>query len=189
MNQQFLNLANFLQRLSTTGVTVEQWQDYLVTHYADVELEAARCDAVRVSLLTPIPPDTPPSLIKFADSNVKVQIEQIADRLVWGNSATRSVVRDEWWLDWWDDETTITITWERLRVFDNQLVEVFGMDGATAYLNSYEEAASSLSEDEFTRWDHLDDDDFLEMGIEKSTARMTRPISNSPTDFRVVIIK
>jgi hypothetical protein len=187
MNQQFLNLANFLQRLTTTGVTVEQWQDYLVTHYADVELEAARCDAVRVSLNTPIPPDTPPSFIKFADSNVKVQIKQIADRLVWGNSATRSVVRDEWWLDWWDDETTITIIWERLRVFDNQLVEVFGMDGANMYFNHYEAASLSLAEDEFCRWERLEDDDFLEMGIAQSAVRMTRPISDNPADFRVVI--
>jgi hypothetical protein len=188
MNQQFLNLANFLQRLITTGVTVEQWQKYFVTHYANVELESARCNAARISLNAPTLAMSP-SLIKFTDSNVKAQIQQIADGLVWSNSPARSVVRDEWWLDWWDDETTITIIWERLRVFDNQLVEIFGMDGAKMYFNNYEAASLSLSEDELSRWERLEDDDFLEMGIDQSTVRMTRPISENPADFQVLVSK
>lgn len=49
MNQK-IDLVSFLKGLSQGKADADQWQEYMVTHYFDEELEAIRVECVRLFL-------------------------------------------------------------------------------------------------------------------------------------------
>jgi hypothetical protein len=47
---QRIRFANFLERLATVGVTIDDWQHYMLTHYTDEIMEKARNLIVKLTL-------------------------------------------------------------------------------------------------------------------------------------------
>jgi hypothetical protein len=75
----------------------------------------------------------------------------------------KSVVKVEWWLH---DCDLPTLTWARLRVFDNGSADACWGEGTTRYgFDSPEYARSFLAEDEFIRFCDWDAEDEQVYGV------------------------
>jgi hypothetical protein len=77
-------LANFLTRLVTIGVSAEDWQQYLVTHYPDLIMENARTSVVRLTLSHELDRrelSNSSLQLYITDSELCIQIQAIADTL------------------------------------------------------------------------------------------------------------
>jgi hypothetical protein len=66
-----VQLANFLERLVTSGVSSEDWQQYLVTHYPDFIMENVRIYVVRLTLSHEL------DRKELSNTNLKIQITDL----------------------------------------------------------------------------------------------------------------
>ncbi len=82
----------------------------------------------------------------------------------------KPVVETSWWLDW--SALPGTLVWARLKVLPDGSAEVFDMDGRYHRFATCQDAQFWLDEDEYSRLEHLAEDD--EVG-----ADVTPPVAAS----------
>jgi hypothetical protein len=162
---QRIRLANFFERLATVGVSSEEWQQCLSTHYLDPIMEKARCLVVRSTLHYSFEERLFRLKIKTGDIELCNQIQAIAADLCNPDKGVKVLLKEEWWLDWYIDQQFLDVTWARIQVFSDLSAEVFDMDGRTMYFEDEASAANELSEDEYARFDNLDEEDEQDLGI------------------------
>ncbi len=179
-----ISLVNFLEKLATIGVSLADWQRYLVTHYAEAELEEARRAAVKLSLNF--------SLDEYEGDRRRLpecrqELQLIAANLVNGREGRKKLIKEEWWLDWnvSSDGEFLVVSWARLQVFDNLSTEIFDMDGRTMYYEDEAAAAIELMEDEYGRFESLDAEDKQEFGIDLH--RLRPPSVKEKEDLRILM--
>jgi hypothetical protein len=141
-----ISLANFLEKLATIGVSLEDWQHYLVTHYAEAELEEARRATVKLSLNTPFDECEGD---RHRLPELRQELQLIAANLINARKESKKLIKEEWWLDWNVslDEEFVDISWARLQVFNDLSAEILDMDGRTLYYEDEAAAAIELMED------------------------------------------
>jgi hypothetical protein len=91
-------------------------------------------------------------------------IEEAIDEIETGYSGARKriqkakpiIIEEQWYLM---DCDFPDLNWARIRVFQDEVAEVFDMDGRTTRFATFEEAYYFLREDEYVRFDELDDEE------------------------------
>jgi hypothetical protein len=179
-----ISLANFLEKLATVGVSLEDWQHYLVTHYAEAELEEARRAAVKLSLNSSSD-ECEGDRRRLLELRQELQL--IAANLVNARKGKKKLIKEEWWLDWdvSSDDEFLDVSWARLQVFDDLSTEIFDMDGRTIYCEDEEAAAMELIEDEYSRLANLDTEDEQELGVELN--HLHPPDVKEKEDLRILM--
>jgi hypothetical protein len=179
-----ISLANFLEKLATIGVSLEDWQNYLVTHYAEAELEEARRAAVKLLLNSSFDECVGD---RHHLPKLRQELQLIAANLVNARKESKKLIKEEWWLDWHvsSDHEFLDISWARLQVFDDLLTEIFDMDGRTIYYEDEATAAIELIEDEYGRFESLDAEDEQELGIDLHHLRP--PTVREKGDLRILM--
>jgi hypothetical protein len=169
-----IRLANFFERLATVGVHSEEWQQCLSTHYPDPMMEKARCLVVRLTLQYSFEERLSILKIKTGDIELCHQIQAMAADLCNPEKEIKVLLKEEWWLDWYVDQQFLDVTWARIQVFSDLSAEVFDMDGRTMYFEDEALADNELSEDEYRRFDDLDEEDEKDLGV--SLADLEPPV-------------
>jgi hypothetical protein len=179
-----ISLANFVEKLATIGVSLEDWQHYLVTHYAEVKLEDARRAAVKLSLNSPF--DKCEGALRRLPE-LRQELQLIAANLVNSRRESKKLIKEEWWLDWSVslDKEFVNVSWARLQVFDDLSTEIFDVDGRTIYFEDEAAAKIELMEDEYGRFESLDAEDEQELGI--GLQRLQSPIVKDKEDLRILM--
>ncbi len=167
---QRIRLANFFERLATIGVSLEEWQEYMVTHYPDSTMERARSSVVRLTLHCSLKErlfSNNRLLLQKTDTELCFQIQAIAAALFKIKQVVKALVKEEWWLDWSisGDNQFVDLVWARIQVFSDLSAEVFDIDGRTIYFEDETLASNELSEDEYRRFENLDEEDEQDLGV------------------------
>lgn len=167
---QRIRLANFFERLATIGVSSEEWQQYMVTHYSDSTMERARSSVVRLTLHCFLEKrlfSNNRLLLQKTDTELCSQIQAIAAAIFKIEQVIKALAKEEWWLDWSisGDNQFTDVVWARVQVFSDLSAEVFDMDGRTIYFEDETLASNELSEDEYRRFKDLDEEDEQDLGV------------------------
>ncbi|KJH73466.1 hypothetical protein [Aliterella atlantica] len=117
---------------------------------------------------------------------LRQELQLIAANLV-NAKKVRSLMKEEWWLDWTVSLSGefVDVLWARLQVFDDLQAEVFDSDGRTIYCEDEAAAAIELMEDEYGRFESLDTEDEQELGIDLN--RLQPPSVNKKEDLRILM--
>jgi hypothetical protein len=96
----------------------------------------------------------------------------------------KALIKEEWWLDWHIslDNQFVDVIWARIQVFSDLSAEIFDMDGRTIYFEDEASAANELFEDEYRRFDNLDEEDEQDLGI--SLVNLQPPVINEKQNLK-----
>ncbi|MBE9041014.1 hypothetical protein IQ235_09500 [Oscillatoriales cyanobacterium LEGE 11467] len=91
---------------------------------------------------------------------------------------SQNLRKETWWLSY---ATFPDLIWALLQVYDNDVAEVLTMDGDRYRFENEEEARLWLSEDEYSSFTSLDEDDEEDLGCSISSIQI--PSGNSDNEL------